>query len=320
MVGQPTSSIEMETVACDLCGSEESTPVLGGPDRQSGLDGSFTLVRCEGCGLLYQNPRPTAEAIVRFYEGVYQPYAKAIQDERSAVRRWRRQVGMRSRCKLILDRKQAGRLLDVGCGTGSFLDAMRGHGWQVQGVELNADAAHYSRERLGLDVRTGSLEATGYSRETFDAVTLWDVLEHLPSPTVALQLVRRILKPDGLLIIRLPNADSLDAQLFGPYWAPWDLPRHYFVFDQELVRRLLGRAGFEVLDVSYVCAYPPLITSCQWWMDEHWRRDGRLRRLVDWGLGSLAMRLLLVPIFFLVGSILKRGTVMHVVAQQVEDG
>jgi SAM-dependent methyltransferase len=320
MAGEPGNSIEMEMVACDLCGSEESTPVLSGPDRLSGLDGSFTLVRCEGCGLLYQNPRPTAVAIVRFYEGEYLPYAKAIQDERSAARRWRRRFGMRRRCKLILDRKRAGRLLDVGCGTGSFLDAMRDHGWQVQGVELNVEAARYSRERLGLDVRAGSLEATGYSRDTFDAVTLWDVLEHLPSPTAALQLLRRILKPDGLLIIRLPNVDSLDARLFGPYWAAWDLPRHYFAFDRGLVWQLLEQSGFEVLDMSYACAYPPLITSCQWWMDEHWRRGGRLRRLVDWGLGSLAMRLLLVPLFFLLGTVLKRGTVMHIVAQQVEAG
>ncbi len=79
----------MERVACDLCGSETSSPALSGPDRVSWLAGEFTLVRCRDCGLLYQNPRPTAKGIVRFYEGEYHPYIPAIEDEPSAIRRWR---------------------------------------------------------------------------------------------------------------------------------------------------------------------------------------------------------------------------------------
>ncbi len=306
----------METVVCDLCGSRAFEPVLSGPDRVSWLEGRFTLVRCLDCGLLYQNPRPTAEAIVRFYEGEYHPYITAIEDEPSAIRRWRRRFGMHGRCKLILDRKPPGRLLDVGCGTGIFLDTMRSHGWQVQGVELNAEAARYSQERLGLDVFAGPLEATDYPEDAFDVITLWDVLEHLPSPRTALEVFRRVLRPDGLLIFRIPNAESLDARLFGPYWAGWDLPRHYFVFDQASARRLLDQGGFKVLDVSYGGGHPPFVISAQWWMDERWRRDGRLRRAADLAMTNLATRVLSVPFFWLVGPVLKRGAVMTVVARQ----
>jgi SAM-dependent methyltransferase len=306
----------MEEVACDLCGSNAFEPIMSGPDRVSWLAGRFNLVRCLDCGLLYQNPRPTAEAIVPFYEGEYHPYISAIEDEPSAIRRWRRRFGMQGRCKLILDRKSPGRLLDVGCGTGIFLDTMRSHGWQVQGVELNAEAAHYSQERLGLDVFAGPLEGASYGEDTFDVITLWDVLEHLPSPRAALDTFRRILKPDGLLVFRMPNAGSLDARLFGPYWAGWDLPRHYFVFDLVSARRLLDQGGFEILDVSYGGGHPPFVISAQWWMDERWRRDGRLRRLADLALNNLATRLLSVPLFFLIGPVLGRGAVMTLVARQ----
>jgi SAM-dependent methyltransferase len=309
---------QMETVACDLCGSQDWTLLLCGPDRVSGQGGQFVLVRCRDCGLAYQNPRPMAEAIEGYYEGEYHPYITTIGDEPSVIRRWRRRIGMHGRCKLILDRRPPGRLLDVGCGTGIFLDAMRSHDWQVQGVEPNAEAARYSRERLGLDVFVGPLEATNYPDNTFDVVTLWDVLEHLPSPTAALQIFRRILKADGLLVFRVPNADSLDARLFGPYWAGWDLPRHYYVFDQDSTRLLLQRSGFQVLHSSYAGGHPPFVISCQWWMDERWQRDGRLRRLADWGLNNLATRILTVPLFLLLGPILKQGAVLTFVASQME--
>lgn len=303
---------------CDLCGSGESAPVLNGPDRLTRLEGWFTIVRCQQCGLLYQNPRPTGEAIVRFYEAEYPLYVQAIEDEPSWVRRLQRSFGMHRRCKPILDRKPPGCLLDVGSGTGLFMNAMRGHGWQVQGVELNAEAARYSRERLGLDVLTGPLEQAKYPDAAFDVITLWDVLEHLPSPSAALHMLQRYLKPDGLMLVRIPNAGSVEAQLFGDHWAGWDLPRHYFLFDQESACRLLRQCGFDVVELSYVSSYPPLVTSFQWWMDEHWKQDGWARRLADLGLGSLASRLLVEPLLLTIGRVMKRGTVMHILAQPME--
>jgi len=318
MTGDPLPVVDMESVSCDLCGSGASTPVLTGPDRVSWLGGQFTLVQCQACGLLYQNPRPTTHAIIAFYEGEYHPYVTVIQDERSAIRRWRRRFGIENRCKLILDHKLPGRLLDVGCGTGIFLDTMRRHGWQVQGVELNARAAQYSRDRLGLDVFAGPLEQAHYPDDTFDVVTLWDVLEHLPSPSAALQTFRRILKPDGLLVLRVPNAGSLDARLFGRYWAGWDLPRHYFAYKQQSARRLLDQSGFKVLKVSYEGGHAPFVISCQWCLDERWGSKGRLRSAVDLGLNNLATRLLAAPFLFLTGQVLRRGAVMTFITQQRE--
>jgi SAM-dependent methyltransferase len=162
------------------------------------------------------------------------------------------------------------------------------------------------------------LEATEYPEDAFDVITLWDVLEHLPSPRSALEVFRRVLRPDGLLIFRIPNAESLDARLFGPYWAGWDLPRHYFAFEQVSAGRLLDQAGFKVLDVSYGGGHPPFVISAQWWMDERWRRDGRLRHVADLAMTNLVTRILSVPFFWLVGPVLKRGAVITVVAWQAE--
>jgi 2-polyprenyl-3-methyl-5-hydroxy-6-metoxy-1,4-benzoquinol methylase len=145
-------------------------------------------------------------------------------------------------------------VLDVGCATGIFLHEMGLAGWQTAGVELVASAAELARQRFGLEVFQGMLVDAPYASASFDVLTFWDVLEHTFSPQDELKRAAELLKPGGLVVIHVPNWESIDRRLFGPYWAGLDSPRHLFVFTRPSLNALLENAGFRPLE--WACCLP----------------------------------------------------------------
>jgi len=270
----------VETVVCPLCESDRFRVERGGPDYFMHLPGTFQLVRCAACGLLYQNPRPPLSEIGRYYPDHYGSYgsAQAGLRTRSGLMGWIIRRGQNKRCRL-LDRTvlpvagQPRRLLDVGCASGLFLEAMQHYpGWQVEGVELNETAARTTAARLGVPVFAGPLEHARYPGASFDAVTLWDVLEHLHDPLASLRELRRITRPGGVIFVRVPNAASYVARLCGRYWSGYDLPRHMTLLTPATLRRALVQAGFERTLLSYSSgSYLAALHSLRFAMD-----DGRL--------------------------------------------
>lgn len=252
---QPT----LEKTTCLLCGSTQSTPYQEGADYFMRLPGTFYLVRCVSCGLLYQNPRPSLDEIDHYYPNQYGSYSSAHAGlyARPGLAGWLIRRAQHYRCRLLHQAvstasHQTKRLLDVGCASGLFLEAMQYYaGWQVEGVELNQQAAHATSERLGIPVFAGPLEAANFPDATFDAITLWDVLEHLHDPVASLRELRRILKPGGALFVRVPNAASYVARGCGRYWSGYDLPRHMTSFTPRTLSQMLRQTGFNRL----VCRY-----------------------------------------------------------------
>ena len=247
-------ALSWETVSCDFCGEVQSEFVMKGRDLLLHLPGKFQFVRCTECGLIRQNPRLTSQALQRYYPSDYQSFAKPITMEQCWWRRWDRRFGLWKRRRIVSHVSglaQNVRLLDVGCATGNFLHEMsRQEGWQVCGVEPNAYAAQLAREALGLDVQTTTLRNAGLEPESFEVVTLWNVLEHVPSPMTTLRLAHKILRKDGILIISVPVVDSTLASLFGLYWAEWDLPRHLHIFSHNTIRSFMRTIGFEKIEVK----------------------------------------------------------------------
>jgi SAM-dependent methyltransferase len=266
----------VETVTCRLCGSPHSRLIHSGPDYFMRLPGIFHLVRCAECGLLYQNPRPPLANIGRYYPDHYGSYgsAQAGLRTRPGLMGWIIRRGMNKRCRLIDHAvpAQAGRPrrhLDVGCASGLFMEAMQSHGWQVEGVELNETAGRTTSARLGVPVFIGPFEEAHYPDASFDAVTMWDVLEHLHDPLASLRELRRIVRPGGVLFVRVPNAASYVAWLCGRYWVGYDLPRHMTVFTPKTLRRALAQAGFGQIVRSYTSgSYLVLLHSLRFAMDD----------------------------------------------------
>ncbi len=258
----------MEANACPLCGAQQAALAYQIRDWEHGLGGLFSLLRCGECGALYLRPRPTADEIACFYPADYAAYKREALQEGSWLSRRLRVYGLEKRCRAVARLAKGGRLLDVGCATGDFIALMRRYGnWDVVGVELDVRAASLARERYGLEVLNSSVDALEMPPASFDVITLWDVLEHLPDPRLSLRRMAAWIRPGGHLVIRTPDAGSLYARVWGPYWAGLDVPRHVVVFDRASLARLLASNGFAIGRMwSLSGSYATMALSWRYWL------------------------------------------------------
>jgi SAM-dependent methyltransferase len=200
------------------------------------------IVRCAACGHMQVDPMPAQARLERAYADAAS--TDYVEEE----------AGQRETARRALERIEAhvrghGELLDVGCWVGFLLAEARDRGWRVMGVEPSEFASAYAREQLGLNVHTAELFSTPFSASSFDAVTLGDVIEHLPEPSTALGRIAELLKPDGVVWLALPDAGSRVARALGPHW--WSvLPTHVQYFTRDSIRRLLERCNFEPLEIA----------------------------------------------------------------------
>jgi SAM-dependent methyltransferase len=286
--------VTTETVACPMCDADAPDLLVERGDNLHPGAETFRMVSCGRCGHIYQNPRPTEDVIGRYYPDDYLLFLPAIEEERRWWRRLDRSYGRRMRCSAVHRAAGApGRILDIGCATGIFLDGMRRMGWQAQGIELSPTAAEYARGHFGLDVLTGRLEDSDFPAASFDAITLWDVLEHVYEPRRTLAELARLLRPGGVLVMSLPNPDSLEARLIGPHWHGWDLPRHLNLFRPAQLRAALAGYGMPVERLrSFTAGHSVLAMS----VEQKLRAEGR-GGLASRLLGSLPARLLTKPYY-----------------------
>ncbi len=313
-----TSDIPLEYTPCPLCGSTGYRERYRLPDLALERPGLFTLVECDTCGLLYQNPRPTPEAIGAFYPPEYAPFEAPPWADPRPLRRLAHLYGLKKRWRVVerYAPPRAGRraILDVGCATGLFL-AAGSDAWEKTGVELSAYAAAYARSRFGLRVHTGALEDAPLEEQPFDVVTMWDVLEHLHDPLGGLRRARALLRPDGVLVARVPNRAAVETRWFGDAWAGFDQPRHMVVPDRATLTMLLERAGLRVVTLPPMGgSYAMLVLSWSFWLN---RRvgDGWRRRLARRVIDNLAVRLALLPAIWFMEHHLGMGSSLTVVAQ-----
>lgn len=143
-----------------------------------------------------------------------------------------------------------GRLLDVGCALGFFMEAATRRGWLVAGVDISEHATSYARDELGLDARTGTLQSLPFESGAYDVVTAWDVIEHVTDPVGELRAMRRLLRAGGLLVLSTPDIGSRLAKLTKSRWMGFKLAEEHLVyFDRDTVEKALAHAGFEVVEM-----------------------------------------------------------------------
>jgi len=240
----------LESVRCNLCGADDTVHVVE-------IDG-FHIVKCRQCGLVYVNPRYRQRQLQEIYTEEYYDhdginngleffgYDNYVGDEENI------KTTFAKRLNTIERYANKGRLLDVGCATGFFLDLARSNGWEVIGSEVSDFSARYARQTLGLDVRLGTLKQLRFEDQAFDVVTMWDVIEHVPDPLGELCEVWRILRDGGVLSIITPDVGSLVARLLGSRWEEFRRVReHVYFFSRPTMCETLRRAGFGVLKTEY---------------------------------------------------------------------
>jgi SAM-dependent methyltransferase len=236
-------SCEARPAACPWCAQGRAERVW----RKTSAP--FWLERCSACGLIYTVPQLGCEQIAAYYpQAYYGDQNVRFNAVMEALVGWFRR---RRAARLRHYRREPGNVLDVGCGRGHFLDCLRSWGWTCTGTELSEAAAYHAREILGLDVRVGAHEPGAFPDAAYDAVYLWHVLEHIPVVRTALTDVRRVLRPDGMLIIAVPNISSWQAQLCRHGWFHLDLPRHYTHFGADWLVGTLRELGFTIVEVNH---------------------------------------------------------------------
>jgi SAM-dependent methyltransferase len=227
---------------CLLCGGSEAELAFTGRDRLFGIaQGSYSLVTCKGCGLMRLSPRPTPEQVAGFYARDYWVAGNGAQE---LYRRMVLQDHVRFAVQAI---KSEGAILDVGCGGGLFLRMMEERGYEVMGLDFSVDAARIARERNGVCVIVGDLTTAAIEPASCALVTMFHVVEHLLDPAAYLSTAARLLRPEGRLIVQVPDRDCWEASLLGERWTGYDVPRHIHVFRSSDLRRLLEACGFEVV-------------------------------------------------------------------------
>ena len=235
-------SVRWEETACLLCGQRRWQTLVEAQDKQAGTELWFAVVQCLECGLCFTNPRPTSACLAHFYPPDYRPHQ--TKEEKATLPR--RLLGRWRKSKPPLAWQGQGRLLDFGCGGGTFLQQMREHGWQVMGLDTSAETVRRLRHDLGLHVLHGTLPHPELEPQSFDVITMWHSLEHVPDPREVLVEARRLIAPQGRLLVAVPNIDSLAFRTFGPHWFALDLPRHLVHFSPYTLQFMLEQAGFRV--------------------------------------------------------------------------
>jgi len=244
-----------ESVSCPLCFGDEAELVFVAPDFLNGCPGEFKLVKCKGCGLLRTNPRPTKESIGYYYPDDYSPY------QTSLVKNGEKKI-IKPNSIISLIKKNLfgfyynifslpkGRMLEIGCASGSFLDRMKVQGWSVQGVEFSEKSAKNALSE-GFDVFIGDVGDFNSKPGMYDLIVSWMVLEHLHDPVFALKNINQWLDDDGWFVFSIPDASSIDFKLFGKNWYALQMPTHLFHYTPKNISKLLSNAGFSVKHIQW---------------------------------------------------------------------
>src|SRR5260370_5939598 len=199
----------------------------------------WRYVCCANCGLVFLNPQPTEEELGIFYNHSYnydlRRYRKSIPQQRVWL-------------DLLEQFRCPGDLLEVGCSYGYFLAAAQERGWSACGVELGKEAAEFARIQLGLAVERGRiLDLPRATASSFDAIVAWHVLEHDPAPYAFIETAYDLLRPGGILALRVPNLDSTVAKLSGACWQWLSPPEHVCMYTLDTLSQFLVQRGFEIL-------------------------------------------------------------------------
>ncbi|MGZ8440553.1 MAG: class I SAM-dependent methyltransferase [Candidatus Deferrimicrobiaceae bacterium] len=220
--------------SCYLCRGDVKVPVIA--------IGMYAVSRCPACGLGFLDP-PLPEGGISYEEDFYAEQG-AIKDPSDGIRE------NVPRVKFVRRFKKTGDLLDVGCGLGFFLEAARGEGFSVAGLEWSRWATDYIQGHFGIPVLPAPVETVSLEDNSQDVCTLWQVIEHLPDPLAVLGRIRGLLRSKGILVMETRNSTGYDARALGPKWGGWTLPHHLWHFDPRSLRLLVEKSGFRVVQVK----------------------------------------------------------------------
>ncbi len=230
---------------CPICNASEFKLFLECKDYTVSQE-TFKIVECNSCGFKFTNPRPEENRLGEYYKSEeYISHSNTKKGFINSAYQIVRKYTLLKKLQLISEFFKTGNILDIGCGTGEFLNTLKEAKWDTMGIEPSESVRRMAIENYGLDVggEEGLKELTA---ESFDVITMWHVLEHVPHLNERVEELKRLLKPKGVLVVAVPNCSSLDAKKYGQYWAAYDVPRHLYHFSPKDIESLFKRHKMNV--------------------------------------------------------------------------
>ena len=234
----------MKLDQCPVCTSHNINHIITAEDFLITRE-QFQIYSCDKCGLRFTNPRPNDDQLAGYYDSSeYISHSNESASLVDGLYKIARTFTLRRKRKLIEKLSLNKRLLDVGCGTGHFIDYCQQHGWQVNGVEPNDIARTQAEDKTKIIIQHDLSEIVDAS---FEVITLWHVLEHLSDLEQTMNQLKSLLAPGGVLIIAVPNFDAYEATVFDEYWAAYDVPRHLYHFNRKALAQLSKKHGLKIV-------------------------------------------------------------------------
>ena len=232
---------------CPVCGSANISSALQAKDFTVSNE-TFSIFECHTCTFRFTQDVPGTTAIGPYYKA--ESYISHTDSSQGLINRLYhsvRKFTIRQKCNLVkkVTGRGKGNMLDVGAGTGVFVKAMLEHGWQVTGLEPDADARKVAKEVYGASLSPIE-DFYKLPDNSYDAITMWHVLEHVHDLAGYMVQLKKLLKPGGCLFIAVPNYTSYDAERYKDYWAAYDVPRHLYHFSPQSMKKLLEKNGLKL--------------------------------------------------------------------------
>lgn len=299
------TQVELEDKPCPMGCARHDRSMFTSHDRLHDLPGNFRVVRCDSCGLMRTNPRPSPASMGLYYPDNYGPYLGTHIHSEGPPHAASPMASLFGRAKQwvascfefhsqTLPGAAPGCLLEIGCASGSFLNQMHSRGWQVQGIEFSA-AAGQAAQKAGYAVHIGPLETAPEPGNSFDLIVGWMVLEHLHEPVACLKKLRQWAKPQTTLVLSVPNAGSLEFAAFKGRWYALHLPAHLYHFTPKTLQALLKAGGWKLQRVFHQRLLGNLLASLGYGL-QGLGLTGLGRMLVRLPEGSGRINFLLYPL------------------------
>ena len=236
---------------CPVCKNANIAKVLSAKDYTVSNE-TFDIWECENCRLRFTQNIPSLEESSQYYQS--ENYISHSDTSQGLINNLYHKVRKRTlvqKRKLVIKetRKKAGNILDIGCGTGAFLNTMKKANWQITGLEPDGNARQKANELYGIQPRSAE-DIYDLEGHTFDAITLWHVLEHVHDVHGYMKKIKHLLNAEGRLFIAVPNYTSYDAKHYKEYWAAYDVPRHLYHFSPKSMVKLWNIHGIKVNSIE----------------------------------------------------------------------
>jgi SAM-dependent methyltransferase len=245
---------------CPVCSGKELSDFLSCRDHLISKE-TFVVCKCNKCGFVFTQDHPDESEAGKYYESEdYISHSDTKRNITDLAYQLIRRLMMNRKKRLVqgITGLSSGTILDIGCGTGHFLNSMKLAGWDIKGIEINEKARIYAESRFRIPVLTPEKIWT-LSAGTYDCITLWHVLEHFYEPKEVMKEIFKLLRPEGICMIALPNNNSFDARYYGKDWAAYDVPRHLWHFNPNTFSLFSKVNNFEIrqkkklpFDVFYI--------------------------------------------------------------------